>query len=190
MSLTREPYSCRAVYHPELTCKAYLFSKVKRAILNCYKITIIASLIPQFIRKRKKIFSGDTKTKLKALRQVITRFIRATAFLALGTSLPFIIVCNFPLNSDPFYFLPFGVRITLFYAYPAILSSLILELPTKMPSYMGFFISKAISMAWGLIKTYNVMPFAIPFEKQLGLALICSLIGFVSVKKARMKAIR
>ena len=52
-----------------------------------------------------------------------------------------------------------------------------------MPSYMGFFVSKAISMGWGLAKTYNLLPFEIPFEKQLGFALLAGLIGLVSVKK-------
>lgn len=61
MSIGREAYSCRAIYHPDQTCRAYLWSKFIRSILNCQKITVFASLIPQLIRKRKKIFSGDPK---------------------------------------------------------------------------------------------------------------------------------
>ena len=69
--------------------------------------------------------------------------------------------------------------------------ALIQELPTKMPAYMGFFFSKAISMAWGLAKTYKVAPSNLPrIEKVLGMGLLCALIGFVSVKQGKSAAMR
>ena len=68
--------------------------------------------------------------------------------------------------------------------------ALIQELPTKMPAYMGFFLSKAISMAWGLAKTYKVAPTKMPFEQAVGMALLCGLIGFVSVKQGKVAAMK
>ena len=69
-------------------------------------------------------------------------------------------------------------------------ASLGVEIPTKLPAYMGFFLSKAISMGWGLLKTYNYLPGSIIFEKQIGLALLAGIIGFVSAKKAQMRAVK
>lgn len=62
--------------------------------------------------------------------------------------------------------------------------SLIVDVPSKMPSYMGFFVSKAISQAWALLKHFGKVPKLVPFEKQIGFALLAGLIGFVSVKRA------
>ena len=59
-----------------------------------------------------------------------------------------------------------------------------------MPSYMGFFVSKAISLGWGCLKFYGVAPDNLPFESALGMALLCGLIGFVSVKKGRISAMK
>ena len=67
-------------------------------------------------------------------------------------------------------------------------ASLGIEIPTKLPAYMGFFLSKGISMGWGLLKKYNYLPGSIIFEKQIGMALLAGLIGIVSAKKARMRA--
>jgi len=121
----------------------------------------------------------------KTIKVVLIRYIRASLFLIIGTALPFITVCFFPLNSLIFKFLPQGWRATLAYGTLPILS-LIVDVPTKMPGYMGFFCSKAISMAWGLLKTYEYVPGPLPFEKQIGLALLAAIIGYVSVKKSKM----
>lgn len=186
MSVGREPYSCRSVFHPGKTCNAYIVDKIVRATLNCVKITFFASLIPQLVRKRKKLFTKDYRKMLKTWFTIIIRFIRATLFLVVGTSMPFWLICNVPLNSLPFKFLPRGIQISLWYGYSSILG-LIVDLPTKMPSYMGFFVSKALSLGWGLMKTYKIIPNAIPFEKQIGMALLSGMIGLVSVKKARIR---
>lgn len=85
-------------------------------------------------------------------------------FLVIGTALPFMIVCRWRLNSDPFVFLSFGIRTCLIYALVPIMS-LILDEPSKMPSYMGFFVSKAISQAWALLKYFDMLPKKFPFEK-------------------------
>ena len=65
--------------------------------------------------------------------------------------------------------------------------SLIFDVPSKMPSYMGFFVSKAISQAWALAKHFDSVPKLVPFEKQIGFALLAGLIGFVSVKRAQIE---
>ena len=144
MTLGREAYNCRAVYHPNMTCRRYAIDKLSRAFVNAAKICFFASLIPQIMRKKKQLFKSDLKTKLSALRLIIWRYFQATMFIVLGTSLPFIIVCRIPLGSDPFSFLPFGWRISIVYSLIPILS-LIVDTPSKMPSYMGFFVSKSIS---------------------------------------------
>ena len=165
MTVGRLPYSCHDVYHPGKSCRAYFLDKIIRSTLNCLKITLIASLLPQIIKKRKHLFqSGDIKVILRTLRLILIRYIRATLFLLIGTSLPFITVCFFPLSSLILTSLSQAKRITVVYGTLPILS-LIVDVPTKMPGYMGFFVSKSISMGWSLLKTYKIVPSGIPFEK-------------------------
>ena len=66
-------------------------------------------------------------------------------FLIVGTVGPMYTLCAVPLCSDPFVFLPFGVRISIVYSAWPILLGLLLDVPFKLPSYLGFFASKAIS---------------------------------------------
>ena len=49
-------------------------------------------------------------------------------------------------------------------------------------------ISKSISQAWDMLKKYKKVPSGILFEKQIGLAILAALIGFVSVKNGRKEA--
>ena len=93
MSIGRERYSCQAVWHSGLSCRAYALDKFTRAWQNCAKILFIASFIPQIVAKRKKLFSKDPRTVLKTLRKILWRYFRATLWLVLGTSLPFVSCC-------------------------------------------------------------------------------------------------
>mmetsp|Transcript_22531 Transcript_22531/g.27851 ORF Transcript_22531/g.27851 Transcript_22531/m.27851 type:complete len:158 (-) Transcript_22531:137-610(-) len=111
---------------------------------------------------------------------------QATMFLVIGTAMPFILCCWIRLCSDPMVYLSFGQRVSLIYSLLPIMA-LIVDVPSKMPSYMGFFVSKAISQAWALLKYQDRLPKTIPFEKQIGLALLAGLIGFISVKRAKIE---
>ena len=180
ISIGREHYSCRDVFHPGRTCEAYVVDKLLRCIPSCAKITFIASLLPQIFKKRNHLINFKNPRKLlRTLKTILVRYIKATMFLVLGTWIPFITVCAIPLKYLPFPWLPFGVRIALTYM-PIACGSIIVDIPTKMPSYMGFFVSKAISMIWSLLKDYKYMP-EILFEKQIGMALLAALIGLISV---------
>ena len=134
MTVGRQKYSCRDIYHPGKTCSAYWVDKIIRCTLNCIKLTLISSLVPQIIKKRKQLFlSRDINVIMRTLKKILIRYIRAISFLVLGTSLPFITSCLFPLSSlELLKILPQDKRIMLVYASWAILS-LIVELPTKMP---------------------------------------------------------
>ena len=57
-----------------------------------------------------------------------------------------------------------------------------------MPAYMGFFLSKAISLLWARLKQNGTVPSVISFEKELGFALLAALIGLISVKRNKMAA--
>ena len=187
MTVGRLPYSCRDVFHPGKTCSQYFLDKIIRSTINCAKITFIASLIPQIIKKRKKLFqSKDPKVILKNVKLVLVRYFRAALFLIIGTALPFITVCYFPLNSLIFQSLPQSLRLCLAYGTLPILS-LAVDLPSKMPSYMGFFNSKAISMGWSLLKTYGYISEVIAFEKQIGMAILAAVVGYIAVKKAKLR---
>jgi len=186
MTIGREKYVCREVFHNGLTCNAYAIDKLKRAFINCGKICLFASFIPLVLRKKKQLFRSDVKTALQTLKLILWRYFQATLWLVLGTSLPFILCCNIRICSDPFTFLPFGWRVSLVYSLLPILC-IIVETPSKMPSYMGFFVSKAISQAWALLKYFGSVPKSIPFEKEVGLALLAGIIGLLSVKRAKIE---
>ena len=99
MTMGRLPYSCRDVFHPGKTCKAYALEKVIRSTLNSLKITLIASLIPQIIKKRKHLFqTKDPKDFLRTVRIILIRYMRAATFLVIGITLPFTSVCWYPLT--------------------------------------------------------------------------------------------
>lgn len=116
MSVGREKYSCRSVFHPTETCGAYIKGQTIRKTINAFKITFFASFIPQVIRQKKKLFQSDLKTALKTMRQILFAWLRAAAFLVLGTAGPFATVCMVPICSDPMTFLPFGVRVAIVYS--------------------------------------------------------------------------
>ena len=163
MTLGRETYTSRCFYHPGKTCRQYITEKYKRATINSLKITFFASLLPQIFKKRKQLCSGDPRIILKTIRRILWRYFRAALFLIIGSAAPFQICCYVPLGTDPFHWMPQGLRISMVYSFLPIMT-LIQELPSKMPSYMGFFVSKAISLGWGMLKFYNIVTPSMPFE--------------------------
>ena len=169
-----------------MTCNAYAIDKFRRAFINAAKICFFASFLPLVARKKKKLFKSGLKTGLQTLKLILIRYLQASMFLVLGTSLPFILVCQNPFCKDPLVWLSFGQRACLSYALFPIMC-LIVDVPSKMPSYMGFFVSKAISQAWALMKYFDMLPQTLPLEKQIGFALLAGLIGFVSVKRAKIE---
>ena len=56
MTLGREHYSCRKVFHPSMTCNAYAIDKLKRAFSNSAKICFFASFLPLVARKKRQLF--------------------------------------------------------------------------------------------------------------------------------------
>ena len=187
MSNGREILNCRAALHPKLTCRQYFFDKLFRSTLNSAKIATFASLIPQIIRNRKELLSGKQRKIVKAIKLILDQFIRATLFLILSCGGPFVLVCAFPLGSDPLTFLTWGQRVGLLYTWTSI-ATLIVELPSKMPAYMGFFFSKAISLFWARLKLSGTLPKVIAFEKEMTFALLAALIGLISVRKGKIAA--
>ena len=190
MTVGRIPYSCEGVTHPGYSCKAFFVEKFTRCAINCMKISLLASLIPQIWRKRKQLFSGPMQKRLKTLKVIIIRYIRATLWLTIGTCMPFTMVCIVPQHRNPLTFLPQGIRMMTAYGTIPICFGLSVEVPTKMPSYMGFFVSKAISQAWAFLKTHKVVHQSYPLEKHIGFAILAGMIGLVSVKKTRRRAIK
>lgn len=53
LSLGREPYSCRRIYHSNVDCKTYCMDKMGRSFLNGMKLCFFAQLIPAIARYRK-----------------------------------------------------------------------------------------------------------------------------------------
>ena len=141
---------------------------------------MFASLIPQINRNRKDLMSGNSRKMKKAIKIILDQFIRATLFLILSCGGPFLLVCQIPLLTDPITLLTPTWRITLIYIWTSI-ATLIVELPTKMPAYMGFFLSKAVSLFWARLKQRGTVPSVIAFEKEMTFALLAGLIGLVSV---------
>ena len=148
---------------------------------------MFASLIPQINRNRKELFSGNPRKMKKAIKIILDQFIKATLFLILSCGGPFLLICQIPLLSDPIRFMAPTWRITLIYIWTSI-ATLIVELPTKMPAYMGFFLSKAVSLFWARLKLSGAVPSVIAFEKEMTFALLAGLIGFVSVKRGKINA--
>lgn len=81
----------------------------------------------------------------------MSTYLRASAFIMLGNSLPFILLCNLPFNSALIRRWPLEIKYTLIYVNIA-MNSLIVEQPSRMPAYMGFIVSKAIGLMWRMIK--------------------------------------
>lgn len=157
LSLGREPYSCRGVLHPNMDCKTYCVDKMARAFLNGMKLCLFAQLVPAIARYRKQLFSSDSEQVLKAAHKILKGFLRATLFICLGIGLPFVTVCVIPLRFAPGKsFLTTSYRIALTYALLPC-AALIVEEPTRIASYMGFFFSKALSLAWALLKNKKVV---------------------------------
>ena len=80
----------------------------------------------------------------------------------------------------------FGGRVSLTYSlFPNI--CLIVDAANRMPAYMGFFVSKGLSMAWALLKAKSKMP-VIPGEKIITFALLAGFVGYLSSKTAKIRA--
>ena len=129
--------------------------------------------------------SGNARKMKKAIKTILDQFIRATLFLILGSGGSFIMFCGKPFLSDPFTFLPMMWRLTWIHTFIPV-STLFVDLPTKMPAYMGFFLSKAISLLWARLKQSGIVPSVIPFEKEMTFALLAGLIGLISVMKRKI----
>ena len=125
------------------------------------------------------------KTKRKILWKILKIWLLPAFFIMVAATLPFALICLVPFNKLPFPSLALPLRISFTYGFLPMMS-LALESSTKMPAYLGFFVSKAISMLWQLLKLKNFVP-TIPFETQATYALLTGLIGFVSVKQSRSK---
>ena len=63
-------------------------------------------------------------------------------------------------------------------------------MPSKMPSYMGYFVAKSVSLAWALLKLNDKLPVKISLERQIQWVLLAGLVGFLSVKKGKMAAMK
>ena len=131
--------------------------------------------------------SGNPRKIKKAIKSILDQFVRATLFLILSCGGPFILACALPLFTDPLTFMSGSGRVGLLYALPSI-ATLIVDLPTKMPAYMGFFLSKAISLFWARLKQSGTVPRVIAFEKEMTFALLAGLIGLISVKRGQIAA--
>ena len=185
MSSNREPIRCYNIFHPGKTCREYFFDVIKRKAKSACTIHIFTTLIPQLIRYRKDLMSGDKRKVLRAIKQILYRYIRSSFYFTFAISLAVLGACFVNVGSDPFKFLTIGQRVGLFYALPPS-ASIIIEQSSKLPAYSGFYVSKAISHAWALLKINGVIPSQIPLEKYIGLALLTALFGLVSVLKGRL----
>jgi len=59
--------------------------------------------------------------------------------------------------------MPIGFKVAMTYALLPC-ASLIVDEAGRMPNYMGFFDSKALSLAWALLKSKKIVPSHLPFE--------------------------
>ena len=108
MSSNREPIRCWLVFHPGKTCREYFFDVMRRKTKSAATIHIFATLIPQLIRYRKDFMSGDKKKILKALKQILYRYLRSTAYFSFAISISVLGACFVNVGSDPFKFLTIG----------------------------------------------------------------------------------
>ena len=95
--------------------------------------------------------SGNPRKIKKAILSILNQFIRASLFLILSCGGPFIMFCALPIPTYPLNYWSGTAQIGLQFVWPSI-ATLIVELPSKMPAYMGFFLSKAISLFWARLK--------------------------------------
>lgn len=103
---------------------------------------------------------------MEAAKKILKGFMRATLFICLGIGLPFVTCCVLPLRYAPGgSFLRTSYKIALTYVLLPC-AALIVEEPTRIASYMGFFVSKALSLAWALVKKNKLGPAEdFPLEK-------------------------
>ena len=187
LGLGKQAYSCRDIYHSGRTCRQFLLNKLKMSLLNGLKLFFFASYLPFMIKRRKELMSLDIKRIIRVILEAALDCLRGASFVMLGNSVPFIILCYYPFTSWPIKNLPMTKKMPLVYTSSASLC-LIAEDPSKMPAYMGFFVSKAISLIWRNCQKYGLAPGYVPFENVFAVALIAGLIGYISVKKAKLKA--
>lgn len=103
----------------------------------------LATFIPKVIGKRQELMSGDIVKVKKVLRRAIEAFIRSVSFLTLGNTLPFLIVCNVPFHSKLTRHWPLALKVLLLILPVPI--SLLVESTSRMPAYMGYNMSMALS---------------------------------------------
>ena len=145
LSVGRNRYACRDIFHPGMSCSNYLAERLLVTMKNGLTVCFFASFLPLLFKKRKQLFQSDSKTALRALRSILWQYFRAALFLCLGAGLPFGLVCRIPFFSHNWARMPFHLRAIFLYALMPI-ACLIVDIPTKMPAYMGFYVSKAISI--------------------------------------------
>lgn len=164
---------------------SYMAGRMLRALGNGLKICFFASLLPSLVGHRKALMEADSKKRKQILYKILKAWFLPAAFIALGSGLPFVLICLVPFYKLPFPALSFFWKNMFVYGLLP-MSTLAIEPPTRMPGYVGFYISKAISLLWQILKFYHLVP-AIPFEKQVGFAILAALIGFLSVKQSNRK---
>ena len=124
---------------------------------------------------------------MQTLLKILWGYLRASMYICLGTGLPTVITCMIPFHKLPLAGWRFGLRISLVYSlFPNM--CLIVDAANRMPAYMGFFVSKAISMAWAVVKAKTSLPNKIPGEKILTFAILAGLVGVLSAKNAMKKS--
>ena len=187
LGLGKQAYSCRDIYHSGRTCRQFLLNKLKMSLLNGLKVFFFASYLPFMIKKRNELMSLDLKRIIKVIMEAALDCLRGASFVMLGNSVPFIILCYYPFTSWPIKNLPMTKKMPLVYTSMASLT-LIAEDPVRMPAYVGFFVSKGLSIAFRLLQARKLAPSHVPFENVLAVALIAGLIGYISVKKSKLKA--
>ena len=170
---------CQVIYHPGKTCRQYFVDKSQRAITNSIKLAFFVSVIPNVVKKRRELFGSDRKTAMRAILKILKQFVRVVISLTACNSLFMVMLCGNGLVRWRGK-VPVRLYMATVYALPSVMC-LILDDPVRLTGYMGFFLSKAWSGLWSLLKHKQVLPSrGIPHEKALGMALLAGLIGLLS----------
>ena len=151
------------------------------SFLKGLKIYLIGIWVPFLIKKRRDLVSMDLSRIIKDVREAVIDCLRGAIFVMLGNSIPFITLCYYPFNSRLIKNLPMTQKMPLIYTSLAPIS-LIVESPSKMPAYMGFFLAKSSSMLWRICRIRKIVPASLPCENIIAMALIAGVIGYISVK--------
>jgi len=159
--------------------------RMLRALSNGLKICFFATFLPSLIGHRKALMEADSKRRRQILYKILKAWLLPAVFIAFGSGLPFVLICLIPFNNLPFPSLSFFWKNMFVYGLLP-MSTLAVEPQNRMPGYVGFYISKVISVLWQILKFKHLVP-VIPFEKQMGMAILSALIGFLSVKQSNNK---